>query len=358
MLAVCVWALVSTASGDAGRSDVSNRHLARAEHLIDNLRYPSAAKELELTLATEGLDRTTLLRALELSGIVAAILNQPAQATAFFRTLLVLDPKHKLSADFAPRVTTIFYQAKGWIAERGPLNFSPGEVRFSADRVTEINVWVRPDPLSLGKRVRFHSRYSNGSWTTTEVNFSQEDTVVLSANAESVEWWAELLGDSNAVLASIGSQRKPMLAHLPPPPPPPPEPVAAAKMEPHYPPPSGGAIEAIRPVATSPLRIASYGLAGGGIAALSIGAYFGWKSMNDRRRIEFASVNSQGIVTGISQREAFELDKQARLEATLANILWISGSALAASGVVLYFVGGHAAVAPAAGGISFQGALP
>ena len=48
------------------------------------------------------------------------MLNQSAKARTAFQTLAVLAPEHQLTGDYAPRVVTPFFEAKGWVADRTP----------------------------------------------------------------------------------------------------------------------------------------------------------------------------------------------------------------------------------------------
>lgn len=77
-------------------------HLNGSPLLLTLLPTPPA---LEAAFKRAGNDRDTLLRIYELQGIVFATLNETAKATKVFTTLTVLDPDHKLSGDYPPRVT-------------------------------------------------------------------------------------------------------------------------------------------------------------------------------------------------------------------------------------------------------------
>src|SRR5262249_1567558 len=61
-----------------------NPNLTKAEKLLDDLDYDGAALALLQAKNTPGNDRPTLLRILELQGVVAATLDQKSSSATFF----------------------------------------------------------------------------------------------------------------------------------------------------------------------------------------------------------------------------------------------------------------------------------
>src|SRR5690349_8899069 len=90
-----------------------NPQLAIAEDHLAQVRYAEAEKALVLARAIPNNPRVTLLRILELQGIVAATLGNAPKAKTFFQAMLSLDPERKLPEGLPPRVRTPFYEAKG-----------------------------------------------------------------------------------------------------------------------------------------------------------------------------------------------------------------------------------------------------
>src|SRR6185295_7221618 len=74
-----------------------NPGLAKAEKLLDDLDYDGAAVALLQASKTPRNDRKTILRILELQGLIAASLDQKSSALNFFKQLLALDPNYKLN---------------------------------------------------------------------------------------------------------------------------------------------------------------------------------------------------------------------------------------------------------------------
>ena len=76
----------------------------RAAALAEDLRFSEAARVLEGARAQPGLDRPTLLRILELQGVVAASIGRVDAARTAFRTLVVLEPGYALKGNYSPKV--------------------------------------------------------------------------------------------------------------------------------------------------------------------------------------------------------------------------------------------------------------
>jgi tetratricopeptide (TPR) repeat protein len=120
----------------------SNADLDRAEKLFSAYQYEPALAALNRAKEVEGNDRSTLVRIFELQGVISGQLRRSAAAENAFRQLLTLDPEHRLSSDYAPRVMTPFFEAKRKVTESGPLVFKaipaqvePGTVRSVRARV-------------------------------------------------------------------------------------------------------------------------------------------------------------------------------------------------------------------------------
>ena len=321
----------------------SNPDLARARQLLDELRYSEASRALEAARAHPGNDRDTLLRILELQGVVAAMLQQPAKARAAFQTLAVLAPDHQLRGDYAPRVVTPFFEAKGWVAEeQAALQLEPSATKTESF-VESLTVQIKKDVLNMGHAVRFHLRADGAAWREVALPL-EEGKASLAVKAERVQWWAELLDESQAVLALVGSETVPLNELSP-------------------------RLEALTraptvPTETSswsfgpPMRIASYALLGVAAGTGVTGGYFGLRSRSARAEVEGAAVDENGVTTGLTQRQALELDQRARSSARLANILFGVAGATAIAGGTLWVLGKPVTVSATPVGVTVGGELP
>jgi hypothetical protein len=329
-LSLCLVAAAHAAQGD---------ELARAEKLIDSLRYAEAAKALDAARARPGNPRETLLRILELQGIVAGSLGRAEQARSVFRLLLSLEPGFSLKGKYSPKVTTPFYEAKGWAAEHGGLRFEPAPPVLGQGTVDALTARVMADPLKAGEKVRFHVQEDGAE--PREVESPLENGLALAeVKGAAVRWWAELLGSRAEVLAQVGTAEAPLSA------------TAAA---------SGGGRAGAGPGIRLPLRTMSYVALGGAALSLGAGGFFGVQSFQARGRLEGAEKDELGRVVGLTQREALMLEQRSRDSAVVANVLFGTGGALAVAGAVLWVTGGSpapVAVVPTGNGFAISGVLP
>src|SRR6476620_10591873 len=82
----------------------ANPHLESAEHLIADVQYAPAARELTKAREVVGNDHATLGRVLELTAAVRAGLGDKAGAVQAFRELVSVEPAFKLGANWGPKV--------------------------------------------------------------------------------------------------------------------------------------------------------------------------------------------------------------------------------------------------------------
>lgn len=327
------------------RGEEPNPDLPRARVLIDALRYPDASRALDAARARPGNDRDTLLQILELQGVVAAMLNQPAKARTAFQTLLVLSPERRLEGEYAPRVMTPFFEAKAWVADNSALLWEASPMTDEGPAPDQLLVRVTADPLKLVRTARFHLRAPGAEWSQQEQPLAQGQAAV-EAKGTRVQWWAELLDERQAVLARIGSAETPLPLPVPKP--------KALDLALTKPADNAG----LEKTATSPLRPLAYvsmAVAAGSGAA---GTYFGLRARSARADVEGATVNDQGLTTGLTQREAYALDERARSSAKVANVLFAVAGAAAVAGGTLWVLGKPVTVQASPAGVTVGGELP
>ena len=320
-----------------------NPKLAKAKALFDDLEVEQAAKVLDDAAAQGGYDTAGYVELLGLKGLVEATLGHGRQARDAFYQLLVLDPDWKLPGDQPPRVRTPFYEAKGLAAENGRTELEP-EATIEAGTVTSVAVTVKRDPLKAGKAVVFHLDVG-GTERVARADLDANGRAEAKVGAAGVKWWAELFSAKDDVLVVLNSAASPREDGASA------APVAAVTPEP--------------PTVTKPagpnawMRPTAYGLVGAGVVAAGAGAWLGTQAEAARARIRDAETNSAGVVTGLTQKEAYALDASARSDALVANILFGSAAALAGSGVVLFVLGGDSgeavSFAPTPAGVVVSG---
>ncbi|MCC6336164.1 MAG: hypothetical protein IT380_19530 [Myxococcales bacterium] len=346
-------ALISTAAL------AGNAKLAEAKKLADDLQLDKAAKALEAAKKVEGNDLAATQDILALEGIIAATQGKGAKARDAFRELLVLNPKYKLAADQPPRVRTPFYEAKEWAEDNALVTSASAVTRPGL--VESVTVTVEKDVLKLARAVRFHLKVG-GSERTADAPLGQGRAAVP-VGAKAVAWWYELLGERGRALVAVNdtSPREEAadvaVAAVVPPPEPKPEPVEPLP-EPPPEKPAPGVETSAKPGGW--MKPVGWSLVGAGAVAAGVGVLFGVQANASRSAVANAETNSEGVITGLTQKEAAALEARAQSQATVANILFVAGGVLAAAGVVIVVVdglGGGAKVtlAPAPGGLVAQG---
>lgn len=335
-----IFALCVACSASAG----PNPDLDRAIDYVAELEYPEAYKALDAAYKRKGNDRQTIITILEQQGVVAGIMNQASKSRRAFEMLFVVYPDHQLASDYAPRVTTPYFEAKNILDERGSIQLVAPPP--TGRPVEKLSVQVT-DPLKMGQAVRFHWSSDGGAWRT-ETSPLASGAASVKASGVAVKWWAELLNPYEGVLAISGSEAAPLYAGKPPVVSRAPVKEAPRVALPMPPPPRQGGV--LRPAGLACLGLAA--VAGGA------GGYFGWRSNTGRARIQGLGVDESGFTIGMSQREAYALDAEVRSNAQLANGLLLGAAGAAVAGGVLWLLGAPAAVAPAPGGAVVQGTFP
>jgi len=325
-----------------------NARLAEAKRLIDDLELEKAGKALEGALLVEGNDRESLLDIYELQGVVFATLGKADKARDAFRTLLVLDPNHQLAGAQPPRVRTPFYEAKDWAAKNGPLALA-GDAQLAGDAVQEVSAKVTGDALNMARVVVFHLDVG-GTPRVEKVRLEKGAAAAQArVGAPAVKWWAEVLGERDAVLARLGTEAQPREDKAKPE-------VAVAPKE--LPKEAVAPVQAQQVLANPWMRPTGFALLGAGAVAGGVGGFLGWQSADARQKIANAARDSNGVVTGITQKQAAEFDATARNSAVAANVLFVTAGVVAATGLVFAIAGGateDVQVSPGAGGFVVSG---
>lgn len=367
-LLACAWFLSAPALAQVGPD------IERAESLFTARKYSDALRVVDTAFRKQGLPRLSVIKLYELQGICAAQLNQDVKAKTAFQNMLQLDPKRELPkfALQAP-VTAAFRKAKDWADGRSALDFmAAAPLTDEQGRVVQIAAKVKNDAMKLSRKVRFHVKADGNVWTELDMEVAASFSAAAT-DATVVEWWAELMGDREAVLASLGSERNPIRNSAKAVAAPeeeknsvlsvteqPKEPEDPVKPEEHFsapvpvvdlrPPPRSGSV--LKPVA--------YGLWGGAAGALGVGLYFGYQSNAARSKVTGAIAKAGGQpVTDITQEEAYRLEKQSQGDALKANILFGTAAGLAVAGGICFWLGldgdDNVAIAPMPNGAAVVG---
>ena len=297
------------------------QRLNDARKLVEDLQYEQALKTLNAALdQSREVDHETLVGLYLISGVAWAALDKPAKAKEAFQRLLSIEPGYELSKDLPPRTRTPFFEAKTWLSGTTPVTLKVEPVR-DGPTITTLNVLVTDNALVPARQVRFTLTVPGRTLTSVDLSL-EKGRASVPVGAPSASWTAEVMGEKGVLRADAGDVAPLPVAAAPPP-------LATT--------PSPEVQQA--PGSTGWMRPTGIAVGVAGLAALAAGGVFGFLSQDARTKIASATKNDMGIVTGITEREAQQLDQQARTYALVANILLVSGGVLAATGIGLFIFG-------------------
>ncbi len=317
-----------------------NPDLEKAQLLLAQKKYPDAIKALEAAEKKGGMDRDSYLTLLESKGLAYASTNKLDKAEEYFRSVLCLDPRRELAGKYAGPVGKPIAAAVEWAKQNGGLELVALDPGVADGRVKQISFAVKNDPLKLVKAVKFYVKQDGGAWKPTSGTVTN-GAASLDVDAVAIEWWAETQDLSNNQVAFLASALRPV-KNVPPPPPV----VAAVEKKADVPKdepkpevtPKQPVASVTEPVSSSSsLRTVSYVVAGAGLAAIGVGAYFGLTYNSERTAIKEALMNGSS-----TQAALYERDQAAIRSGVLANGFLIGGAALVAGGAVMWLLGGDA----------------
>ena len=300
--------------------------LTEARDLAESFQFDKAIKAADAALILPDADHETLVALYELLGVAWATLDKPAKATTAFTLLLTIDPDHQLSKNLSPRTRTPFFEARSQVSRLGAAGVEADPVVREGGLVKSLGVTITDNTLLPARAVRFVLSADGAPPQTVVVKLEKTKHAVVPVSGSRVVWSAELLGDLNAVLRKLAREE------LPPPPP-----VA----EPPPPPPLVDSSAPPKPASGPWLRPAGVVLSLLGGGAVIAGVVFGVQSTGARNTLANATKDSSGTITSLTQRQAQALDTTARTDATIANVLFISGGVVAATGVAFIIFGGR-----------------
>ncbi len=262
-------------------------------------------------VSSTALDRAGVLKAWRADACTAARSSDTARAAAAWKKSFLLDANLLPPDECKPAMAT-YQAAKAFSAAHPPLSakvFGTVLPQGGAHLVLE----PQNDTMGLIEQARFHVRTSGGWVESTGFTVEQ--------SSEVLGYWVEALGDSGVVL-TVGSATDqlsvgrgadaPVIAELPP---------------------SSGISLTTTNQWRSPLTLSLAGLAA---VAAGLGIGFGIAARADAGTL--GGLPLTGLITDLTQREAFALASRQRTEATTANIALGVAAGLAVTGFLIFIL--------------------
>ncbi|MBL9039405.1 MAG: tetratricopeptide repeat protein [Archangium sp.] len=335
-----------------------NADFERAVQLNEKLQYAEALKALELALNQPGNDRAGVLKIYELQCILLSTLGQAAESVRCFQKVLSLEPEAKLAGSHPPRVRTAFLEARGAMRGHG-LAFVRVPSDVVSGQMTLLSIRIDGDPLKLIRAVRFHRRIGPRDWKSTSI-LVVNGVASMEAPPPPVEWWAEALGERDVVLLTLGDQATPVVEQV--------------TVQPSVPPPPAPVVQHVPNIAPAPISGLKVAAVVSWVVAVGLGVTSG---VAHARYVSALTAFNEGVakvdenqnVVGITQLEAYEHQRTASFNRSLATGFLGAAAGTAVLGAVLFVVGAVSStpssapnvalnLSPGAAAVSFSWALP
>lgn len=293
--------------------------LHEATRALDDLQYQAALDKLPAESAISGWRKEEVLEGFSTRALALLGLKRDGEAKQVFQRLFSIAPEWVLPDQYGPRVRTFVSSVRAEAVRNGVLS-----VRFEGGvlRITR-------DPFGLGKELEVSWREPEGAWQSTKMSLEDRQPAPW-PREKRLEVWGRVLGLEGSTLYEWASENAPIRL----------EPQAVVSV-------AGGKEAAARPLGM--FGIVGIGAGAVGVISAAIGVGFAVDSQAAERAQANATRDDEGRITSPTQRQAFELDRQAASSAGAATAFFVTGGALVAAGATL-LIFDRVRVTPAPGG--------
>lgn len=168
-------ALLASPAARAGSAE----DLDKAEQQYANLNYEDANKLAQGVVRQRGLTHEQLVRAYRILAISHAVLDREAQARDAFVMLLTFEPEFQADPNLGPRVTTPFFEARGFWRSQPERPGIEVTATARAKETGSIRILLR-DPSHIVKRAETGYRYGpSGPFKRQPLSPDEEITIDL-----------------------------------------------------------------------------------------------------------------------------------------------------------------------------------
>lgn len=180
--------------------------LDKAEQSYANLDYEAANKLAQNVVKQHGLSHGDLVRAYRIIGVTHAILDHEDASQAAFVMLLTYEPDYQADQNLGPKVTTPFYEARGFWRGQPVKPGIDATATVHAKGAGQLKATIR-DPSHIVKRGEVGYRWGGVGPFKTKAVSAGDQTVVDIAEAPSgttrFDYYVQAFDDKdNAVLES------------------------------------------------------------------------------------------------------------------------------------------------------------
>jgi hypothetical protein len=180
--------------------------LEKAEQSYANLDYEAANKTAQGVIKQHGLTHDQLVRAYRIIGVTHAILDHDQQAQDAFVMLLTYEPDYQADQNLGPKVTTPFFEARGFWRGQPVKPGIDATATVHAKAAGSLKATIR-DPSHIVKRAEVGYRWGTvGPFKTKALSAGESASIDLAeapTGTTRFDYYVQAFDDKdNAVLES------------------------------------------------------------------------------------------------------------------------------------------------------------
>ncbi|MEO7112254.1 MAG: hypothetical protein ABI183_17545 [Polyangiaceae bacterium] len=180
--------------------------LDKAEQSYANLDYEAANKTAQSVVKQHGLSHSELVRAYRIIGVTHAILDHDDAAQAAFVMLLTYEPDYQADQNLGPKVTTPFFEARGFWRGQPVKPGIDATATVHAKGAGSLKATIR-DPSHIVKRAEVGYRWGGvGPFKTKALSAGEQvniDIAEAPSGTTRFDYYVQAFDDKdNAVLES------------------------------------------------------------------------------------------------------------------------------------------------------------
>jgi hypothetical protein len=192
--------------------------LDKAEQSYANLDYEAANKLAQSVLKQHGLAHSDLVRAYRIIGVTHAILDHEDAAQAAFVMLLTYEPDYQADQNLGPKVTTPFFEARGFWRGQPVKPGIDATATVHAKGAGSLKATIR-DPSHIVKRAEVGYRWGGVGPFKTKALAAGENASIDIAEAPSgttrFDYYVQAFDDKDNAVLESGNATTPKTATVP-----------------------------------------------------------------------------------------------------------------------------------------------
>ncbi len=192
--------------------------LDKAEQSYANLDYEAANKLAQSVLKQHGLAHSDLVRAYRIIGVTHAILDHEDAAQAAFVMLLTYEPDYQADQNLGPKVTTPFYEARGFWRGQPVKPGIDATATVHAKGAGSLKATIR-DPSHIVKRAEVGYRWGAVGPFKTKALTPGENASIDIAQAPSgttrFDYYVQAFDDKDNAVLESGNATTPKTVTVP-----------------------------------------------------------------------------------------------------------------------------------------------